>query len=222
MSSSSSAGRTLRSSSASWARVSSSQNTAGVSRFARARDREPDPILDRRVLGLAHAPDVAGGRPRARAASRRRRRPRARYPARAISNVLSCDPYSSAAWAIRPMLGVLPIFAGIERAVARGNPRPSRRTAARRSGRGSRTSCPAACRRAFHICPEDADRRRHRRVDDHVAGDVEVRDPAVRVDHRQRRAASRMPPRSRSRSRPARRRAAPRSPSAATPARRSG
>ena len=41
---------------------------------------------------------------------------------------------------------------------------------------------------AFHIWPDGADRGRHRRVDDHVARDVQVGDAAVGVDHRQRRA----------------------------------
>ena len=50
--------------------------------------------------------------PRARAASRPRRRPRGRCPAAEISNVLSCEPYSSACCAISPTFGVVPIVAG--------------------------------------------------------------------------------------------------------------
>ena len=46
-----------------------------------------------------------------------------------------------------------------------------------------------------------ADHRRHRRVDDHVARDVQVGDPAVGVDHREARRRSRRPPGSRPRSR---------------------
>ena len=45
--------------------------------------------------------------------------------------------------------------------------------------------------------PGGADRGRHRRVDDHVARDVEVGDAAVGVDHGQRRARRRTPRRSR-------------------------
>ena len=52
-----------------------------------------------------------------------------------------------------------------------------------------------------------ADRRRHRGVDDHVARDVQVGDPAVGVDHRERRASRR-----RRRSRPGSPRAALRHP----------
>ena len=37
--------------------------------------------------------------------------------------------------------------------------------------------------------PRRTDRRRHRRVDDHVAGDVQAGDPVVRIDHRQLRSA---------------------------------
>ncbi|COW94325.1 Uncharacterised protein [Mycobacterium tuberculosis] len=33
-------------------------------------------------------------------------------PSSGISNVLSCEPYSSACWAIRPTLGTVPIVVG--------------------------------------------------------------------------------------------------------------
>ena len=155
VSSSSSAGRTLLSSSASWARVSSSQNTAGAAGLAGAVDGEPDPVLDRRVLGLAHAPDVARLRPRARAASSpllvddadRARPRRSRTSCRA-----SRTPRPPAPSARRS--ASCPSSPGRRRR-ARGSDRRSRRRAARRSGRGSRTSCPAARPSAFHICPEE-------------------------------------------------------------------
>ena len=107
------------SSSASWARVSSSQNTAGAP-VARARaDGEPDPVLDRRVLGLAGAPDVARLRPRARSASSPSRVDDADACRRAsISKVLSCEPYSSAACAISPTFGRRAHRRRVERAVA--------------------------------------------------------------------------------------------------------
>ena len=81
-------------------------------RFSRARDGEPHPVLDRGVLGLAHAPDVAGVDLVLEQRLAVVVDDASRYPASAISNVLSCDPYSSAAWAISPMLGVVPIVAG--------------------------------------------------------------------------------------------------------------
>ena len=183
-----SAGRTFCSSSASWARVSSSQNTAGAP-VARARDTASSTqSWIGGVLGLAHRARCRPRRPRARAASRRWRRSTTRTRAGlAISNVLSCDPYSSASCAISPTFGVVPIVAG-SNAPWRGSPRRSRRRAPRRSGRGSRT-CVSCCSPVGvpHLA-RGADRGGHRGVDDHVAGHVQVGDPAVGVDHRQRRA----------------------------------
>ncbi len=40
-------------------------------------------------------------------------------PSAGISNVLSCEPYSSAAWAISPTLGTEPIVAGSNTPLAR-------------------------------------------------------------------------------------------------------
>ncbi len=40
-------------------------------------------------------------------------------PSTGISNVLSCEPYSSAAWAISPTLGTEPIVAGSNAPLAR-------------------------------------------------------------------------------------------------------
>ena len=78
---------------------------------ARARDREPHPVRHRGVLGLAHAPDVAGLdvvlEQRVAGPSTTRT-----VPAASISKVLSWEPYSSAFCAIRPTLGVVPIVAG--------------------------------------------------------------------------------------------------------------
>ncbi len=73
---------------ASWARLSSSQNTAGVAGGPGAGDGELDPVADRHVLGLAHPPDVAGARRRARA--RRRRPRRRRAPCRWSGSRRSC------------------------------------------------------------------------------------------------------------------------------------
>ncbi len=76
-------------------------------------------------------------------------------------------------------------------------------------------------RRVPHL-PRRADHRRHRGVDDHVARDVQVGDPAVGVDHRERRARRRRPARSPPRRPRARPRAAARSRSARSPARSPG
>ena len=70
--------------------------------------RELHPVADGGVLGLAHAPDVAcghlvlGEHGAIRASTRT-------VPAAAISKVLSCEPYSSAACAMSPMLLTLPM-----------------------------------------------------------------------------------------------------------------
>ena len=167
------------------ARGSRRARTPPAHRRAGPLDGQPHPVTNGSVRGLAHAPDVARVDRRARAALCRRRRPPAPCPGAAISKVLSCEPYSSAACAIRPTFGSCPSSPGRTPVLAAVAPR-SRRTAPRRSDRGSRTWCPAARPRVPHL-PGSADRRGHRRVDDHVAGDVEVGDAAIGVDHRERR-----------------------------------
>ena len=102
---------TLAMISASWARLASSQNTAGVLLRRARRTRELDPILDRRVLDLAHAEDVAGldrtfEQHRAVSATTRT------VPSAGISKVLSCEPYSSAFCAISPTFGTDPMVLG--------------------------------------------------------------------------------------------------------------
>ncbi len=103
--------RTLAISLASWARVSSSQNTAGVplSRARRTASLTQSRIGTSLVWHMRHtspgptccskitlpAPSVT-----------------VTVPAAPISKVLSWEPYSSAAWAISPTLGTEPIVAG--------------------------------------------------------------------------------------------------------------
>ena len=83
---------------------------------ARAAHPELDPVLDRRVLDLAHAEDVAG-------LDRTLQQHRAVVgndadgSARGTSNVLSCEPYSSACCAINPTFGTDAHRPGVERAV---------------------------------------------------------------------------------------------------------
>ena len=83
----------------------------------------------------------------------RRRRRRGRVPGAGISKVLSCEPYSSAAWAISPTFGVVPIVAG-SNAPCAGSRRPSRRTAARSAWSGITNFVSCCSPWAFHIWPE--------------------------------------------------------------------
>ncbi len=108
---------TLAMSCASCARLASSQNTAGVL-VRRARHRELDPVLDRRVLDLAHAEDVAGLDLPASIRTLPSSATTLTVPSAGMRKVLSCEPYSSAACAIKPTFGTVPIVFGIERAVA--------------------------------------------------------------------------------------------------------
>ena len=85
-------------------------------REAAAQHREAHPVAHRRVLHLAGAPDVARLDLVRQDASPARFTTRT-VPSTGISNVLSCEPYSSAFCAMRPTLGTEPIVAGIERAV---------------------------------------------------------------------------------------------------------
>ncbi len=75
-------------------------------------------------------------------------------PPAVISNVVSCEPYSSAAWAISPTLAVVPIVAGSNAPCSRQCFTASEYTAAYAwSGITNFASC--GCPSAFHICPED-------------------------------------------------------------------
>ena len=177
--------RTLRSTSASWARVSSSQKIAGVvvSR-ARATARRTQSwigaslVWHMRQMSPASTSCSSSVSP---ASSTTRTVPDA-----SISNVLSCEPYSSAAWAISPMLGVRAHPGRVERAVllavldGLGVQRGVRVVGDHELG-VLRLSV-----RIPHLA-RGADRRRHRCVDDHVARHVEVGDPPRGVDHGQRR-----------------------------------
>ena len=133
----SSAGRTFFSSSASWGARLVEPEDGGRAGRARARDRQPHPVRDRRVLGLARAPDVArldlvleqrlagavhdphgAAAPRSRTSCRASRTPRPSAPSARRS--ASC-----------------PSSPGRTRR-ARGSSRSSPRTAPRRSCRESR------------------------------------------------------------------------------------
>ena len=204
---------TLAISLASWARVSSSQNTAGAP-VARARvtaSLTQSRIGD--VLGLAGAPDVAG-----------------------LDVVLEQhvagrvdDAHGAGGGDLEGLvvgavlLGRLRHQADVGHRAHRGRVEGAVGAAVVDDGlvdagvatsRGSRRGCRPRSPSASHIWPRGADHRRHRGVDDDVARHVQVGDAAVGVDHRQRRAVGDARPRSRPRSRrrsAQRRRARPRS-----------
>ena len=108
-------------------------------------------------------------------------------PAAAISKVLSCEPYSSAFCAIRPTFGVVPIVAGSKAPCSRQWSTVSR-VQRRVGGVGDHELGVLLLAGGVPHLAGGADRRRHRGVDDHVARHVQVRDAAVGVDHRDRRA----------------------------------
>ena len=186
VSSSPSAARTLRSSSASWGRVSSSQNTAGVPVVTCARHREPDPVLDRGVLGLAHAPDVALAD-----LVLEQRRPRLIDDAH---DAVGGDLERLVVRAV--LLGLLRHQPDVRRAAHRRRVERAVLAAVvdglavqRRVGVvGDHELRVLLAPVGVPHLPRGSDRGRHRGVDDHVAGHVQVGDPPVGVDHRQRRA----------------------------------
>ena len=81
-------------------------------------DGELDPVANRRVLGLAHPPDVAG-LDRVLEHDVAGLVDDADGTGGGISKVLSWLPYSSAAWAISPTLGTVPIVVGSYAPLAR-------------------------------------------------------------------------------------------------------
>ena len=149
----------------------------------RARDREPDPVLDRRVLGLAHAPDVA--------------RLHLVLEQRLAGVVDNPDP------AVGRDLERLVVGAVLLRLLGH-------QTDVRRAPHRSRIKCAVLAtvlerlgveRRVGVVGDHElrvlqlagavvhlargTDRGRHRGVDDHVTGNVQVGDPAIGVDHRE-------------------------------------
>ena len=118
VSSASSAGRTFLSSSASCARVSSSQNTAGapVARARRTASATQSWIGASFVWHMRQMSPASTSCSSSAAPSSSTTRT---VPAAAISNVLSCEPYSSAFCAMRPTFGVVPIVAGSKAPCAR-------------------------------------------------------------------------------------------------------
>ena len=111
VSSSASAGRTFFSSSASCARVSSSQKTAGAPvAFARETARPTQSMTGACFVWQARkmSPASTGCSSSAVPEASTTRT----VPGAEISNVLSCEPYSSAFCAMRPTFGVVPIVAG--------------------------------------------------------------------------------------------------------------
>ena len=105
-------------------------------------------------------------------------------PSSGISNVLSCEPYSSACCAISPTLGTVPMVAGSNV--------PMRLTEVDDflvdPGEGGLgvdglgVLLPAVG--APHLAAR-ADHRGHRRIHDDIARRMEVSDPLGRIDHRQ-------------------------------------
>ena len=77
-----------------------------------ALDGEPDPVGDRRVLGLAARARCRPASTSCSSSASPSEFTTRTVPADSISNVLSWLPYSSAFCAIRPTLGVVPIVAG--------------------------------------------------------------------------------------------------------------
>ncbi len=103
---------------ASWARVSSSQKTAGAP-VARARvtasftQSWTAASFVWHIRQMSPASTACSSR-MAPAASTTRT-----VPAAGISKVLSCEPYSSAFWAMSPTLGTEPMVAGSKAPLAR-------------------------------------------------------------------------------------------------------
>ena len=182
VSSASSAGRTFSSSSASCGARLVEPEDGGRAGRAGAADGEPDPVLDRRVLGLAHAPDVAG-----------------------VDVVLQqrgaggVDDAHGARRGDLERLVVRAVLLGLLRHQA-----DVRRRAHRRRVERAVLACSASTVSAYSggvagvrdhalgvlllaggvpALARGADQRRHRGVDDHVARDVQVGDAAVGVDH---------------------------------------
>ena len=149
----------------------------------RALDREPHPVADRRVLGLAGAPDVAG-----------------------LDLVLdqrvagAVDDPDAPVGGDLERLVVAAVLLGLLRHQADVRRRAHRRRVERavlaaevdRLGVQRRVAVVGDDRLGVLLVAlrvpqlaRRADHRRHRRVDDHVARDVQVRDPAVGVHHRE-------------------------------------
>jgi hypothetical protein len=105
-------------SSASWARDSSSQNTAGAP-VARARVTAS---FTQSCTGMSLVWHIRQMSPCSTGVSISTEPPASTtrtVPAAAISKVLSCDPYSSACWAMRPTFGTDPSVAGSKAPLAR-------------------------------------------------------------------------------------------------------
>ena len=189
---------------ASWARVSSSQNTTCAPVSAATLDREAHPVAHRRVLHLARAPHVA-----------RRDVVLHHHVAGAVHDAHGAVGGDLEGLVVRPvLLGLLRHQPDIRHRAHRG--RVERAVgAAVVDDRGVHAGVRGVgndglgvlelAGRVPHL-PGVADHRRHRRVDDDVARHVQVGDAAVGVDHRQRRARSPARPRCRPRSARARRR----------------
>ena len=96
---------------ASWARVSSSQNTAGVSE---ARARVTASLTQSRIEAslVWQARHTSPGCTSCSSSTSPSEATTRTVPAAGTSKVLSWEPYSSAALAIRPTLGTVPIVAG--------------------------------------------------------------------------------------------------------------
>ena len=75
-------------------------------------------------------------------------------PAAGISKVLSCEPYSSAAWAIRPTLGTEPIVAGSKAPWARQSSMDGLVDAGVATSPGSPRGCRASSPSGPHMWPE--------------------------------------------------------------------
>ena len=148
-----------------------------------ARHGEPDPVLDRGVLGLAHAPDVA----RVDLVLHQRR-------ALVVDDPNGARRGDLERLVVRPvLLGGLGHQADVGRGAHRRRVKRSVLAAVvdglaieLRVGviRDHELRVLELAVRVPHL-PGRADRRRHRRVDDHVAGNVQAGDPTVGVDHRQ-------------------------------------
>ncbi len=193
----------------SYARASSSQKIAVEPRDARAAHRELDPVADRHVLGLLHAPDVAG--------LDRVRRQRVALAVEHAHRALRCDLERLVVRAV--FLGRLRHESHVADVAHRRHVVGTVSTAVVDDGlvharvaavRDQRDHVVQLAVGAVHAARR-ADGRGHRGVDDHVARHVQVRDALVRIHHRERRRVRRRPRRSPLRARPFSRQATSRS-----------
>ena len=148
-------------------------------------DGELDPVADRRRPWSGRRARCRPARPSCSISTSPAALTTRTVPAAGISKVLSWEPYSSAALAIRPTLGTEPIVAGSKAPWARQSSIDGLVDAGVGGVRDHREGVGLLAVGAPHVAG-GADHRRHRGVDDDVGRHVQVGDALVGVDHRQR------------------------------------